>query len=45
MDVIIVTKTYTTNEQTSYIKVWNLNYEFPVLIFNCLSISILFSVQ
>lgn len=45
MDVIIITKTYTTKEQTSYLKVCNLDYVFPVIFLNCLLISRLFSVQ
>lgn len=45
MNVIIVTKTYATKKLTSYIKAWNLDYAFPVILLNCLSISTLFSVQ
>lgn len=45
MNAIIVTKIYTSKEQTYYLKVCNLDFAFPVILLNCLSISTLFSVQ
>lgn len=40
MAVIIVTKTYTSKEQTYYLKVCNLDFAFPVILLNCLSVSV-----
>lgn len=40
MDVIMVTKIYTSKEQTYYLKFCNLDFAFPVILLNCLSISV-----
>lgn len=40
MDVIIVTKIYTSKEQIYYLKVCNLDFAFPVTLLNYLSVNV-----
>lgn len=40
MDVIMVTKIYTSKEQTYYLKFCNLDFAFPAILLNPLSINV-----